>query len=107
MTTVGNDRGLKVILKFFISILGVEDLPGRGHARVVDETSTVGHQHCCHCPSAESIAIFCFSLFLFEEDDNPASPADTSNERPREKEDWNLAEAVHAEAKPLKYYPAC
>ena len=34
------------------------------------------------------------------------SPADPSNKRAGEKEDWNLAEAVHAQAKPLKYFPA-
>lgn len=38
-----------------------------------------------------------------EEDDNPTSPADPSNKITREKEDWNLAEAVHGQAKPLKY----
>ena len=72
----------------------VDDLPGGGHAGVVDEASTVGHQHRCHCPGADHHHhhLFCQS----------SPPANSSNKRPGEKKDWNLAEAVHAQTKPLE-----
>ena len=40
-------------------------------------------------------------IFIYE-DDNPSPPADSSNERAGKKEDWNLTEAIHAQAKTLK-----
>ena len=71
----------------------VDDLPGGGHAGVVDEASTVGHQHRCHCPGADN-HLFCQC--------QSSPPANSSNKRPGEKKDWNLAEAVHAQTKPLE-----
>ena len=37
-------------------------LPGRRHAGVVEETSTVGHQHCCHCPCADSPSLLSLAI---------------------------------------------